>query len=258
MLKPFLIDLGRNASIWTKKNQTKIFTGLSIGCELGAIATVVIGTIKSVREIDAEREVKRDDKLTPSDIVRVCWKHYVPAAALTVASIGFQLGSESKHSHEYAALASVCTLSETAFREYKEKVAETIGEKEEAKVREAIAKDRMEKDPVTIREVHYTGNGKPLCYDMLSGRYFNCDMAVIEAAVNAINYRMLDEMYITVNDFYDEINLDQLKRNEMGDRMGWNVENGKISIVKDYAPAKNGDPCAVISFSPPPTHIRGY
>lgn len=255
MLKMFLSELGRNAYTWTKENQTKILTGLSIGCTAGALATAVIGTVKSVRALDAEREDKRDDKLTARDVVRVCWKHYIPTAALTAASIGFQLGAESKHSREYAALASVCTLSETAFREYKEKVVETLGEKEEAKVREAIVKDRMEKDPVTIREVHYTGNGKPLCYDMLSGRYFNCDIAVIETAVNTINYRMLDEMYITVNDFYDEIGLPQ---NELGSRMGWSVDNGKIAFVKDYGPAKNGDPCAVISLSPPPTHMRGY
>lgn len=255
MLKTFLIELGRNASTWTRENQTKIFTGLSIGCTAGALATAVIGTVKSVRAVDAEREVKRDDKLTARDVVRVCWKHYIPTAALTAASIGFQLSAESKHSREYAALASVCTLSETAFREYKEKVVETLGEKEETKVREAIAKDRMEKDPVTIREVHYTGNGNPLCYDRLSGRYFNCDMAVIEAAVNELNYRMLDEMNVTVNDFYDEINLPQ---NELGDRMGWNIESGKIRLVRDYGPAKNGEPCAVISFSPPPTHMRGY
>ncbi len=255
MLKTFLTELGRNACTWTKENQTKILTGLSIGCTAGAVTTAVMGTVKAVRAIDAEREVKHDDKLAARDILRVCWKYYVPTAALTLGAVGFQLGAESKHSREYAALASVCTLSETAFREYKEKVVETLGEKEETKVREAIAKDRMEKDPVTIREVHYTGNGKPLCYDRLSARYFNCDMAVIEAAVNTLNYRMLDEMYISVNDFYDEINLPQ---NELGERMGWSVDNGKIALVKDYGPAKNGEPCAVISFSPPPTHMRGY
>lgn len=255
MLKTFLTELGRNACTWTKENQTKILTGLSIGCTAGAVTTAVVGTVKAVRAIDAEREVQRDDKLAARDILRVCWKYYIPTATLTLGAVGFQLGAESKHSREYAALASVCTLSETAFREYKEKVVETLGEKEESKVREAIAKDRMEKDPVTVHEVHYTGNGKPLCYDRLSARYFNCDMDVIDAAVNTLNYRMLDEMYVTVNDFYDEINLPQ---NELGARMGWSVDNGKITLSKDYGPAKNGEPCVVIGFANPPTHMRGY
>lgn len=255
MLKTFLIELGRNVSTWTKENQTKILTGLSIGCTAGAVTTAVVGTVKAVRAIDAEREVKRDDKLAARDILRVCWKYYIPTAALTLGAVGFQLGAESKHSREYAALASVCTLSETAFREYKEKVVETLGEKEESKVREAIAKDRMEKDPVTVREIHYTGNGKPLCYDRLSARYFNCDMDVIDAAVITLNYRMLDEMYVSVNDFYDEINLPQ---NELGARMGWSVDNGKIALSKDYGPAKNGEPCVVIGFANPPTYMRGY
>lgn len=255
MLKTFLTELGRNAHIWTKENQTKILTGLSIGCTAGAVTTAVVGTVKAVRAVDAEREVKRDDKLTARDILRVCWKYYVPTAALTLGSVGFQLSAESKHTREYAALASVCTLSEAAFREYKEKVVETLGEKEESKVREAIAKDRLEKDPVTVREVHYTGNGKPLCYDRLSARYFNCDMDVIDAAVNTLNYRMLDEMYVSVNDFYDEIGLPQ---NELGARMGWSIDNGKITLSKDYGPAKNGEPCVVIGFANPPVHMRGY
>lgn len=250
MLKTFLAELGRNAHTWSKENQTKILSGLSIGCTVGAVGTAVFGTIKAVRAVDAEKEEKHDD-LSARDILRVCWKYYIAPATLTVGAIGFQLGAESKHTREYATLASVCTLSETAFREYREKV----DPKEDRRVREEIVKERMEKDPVTVKEVHYTGNGKPLCYDLLSGRYFNCDVEVLEAATNTLSYRMLDEMYVSVNDLYDEINLPQ---NELGERMGWCVDGGKITLKKDYGPAQNGEPCLVVSFSPPPTHLRGY
>ncbi len=247
MFKAFLSELGRNAHAWTKENQTKILAGLSIGCTIGAVGTAVFGTIKAVRAVDAEKEAKHNDKLTVLDTVRACWRYYIPTATLTTAAVGFLLSSESKHSREYAALASVCTLSETALREYTEKV----DPKEDVRVREAIAKDRLEKDPVTAKEVYYTGNGKPLCYDTLSSRYFHCDVETIDAAINTLNYRMLDEMYVSVNDFYDEINLPQ---NEMGALLGWSIDYGKIVLRKNYGPANNGEPCLVLEFPNPPQY----
>ncbi|WP_254556795.1 DUF6353 family protein, partial [Salmonella enterica] len=79
---------------------------------------------------------------------------------------------------------------------------ETLGEKKEKQIREEIDKDRIKKNPVGKSEVIITGNGKTLCYDHTSGRYFESDMETIKRAVNTINKQMLDEMYVSLNDFY--------------------------------------------------------
>lgn len=258
MVKEFLSNMGRSVSTWTKANQTKILIGASITCTIGAVGTAVVGTIKAVRAIDARKEelrVKKNEKLPIKEVARVCWKYYLPPLALTAGSIGFNLAAESKHTREYAALSSVCALSETALREYKDAVVETIGEKGENRVQETIAKERLEKDPVKEEDIFNTGKGNTLCYDRLSGRYFRCDISVIKEAVVNLSYRMADEMYISLNEFYDEIGL---RQNDLGDRMWWCVDNGKIQLHEDYGPAANGEPCFVVGFYNPPEHRRGY
>ena len=43
-------------------------------------------------------------------------------------------------------------------------------------MRDAIAKDRIDKNPVSSREVIITEKGNTLCYDAVSGRYFKSDI----------------------------------------------------------------------------------
>ncbi len=88
---------------------------------------------------------------------------------------------------------------------------ETIGEKKEQTVRDAIANDRINKNPVSRREVIITEKGNTLCYDAISGRYFKSDIDKLKKAENELNRRMRDEMYISLNEFYYEIGLNPTK-----------------------------------------------
>lgn len=67
---------------------------------------------------------------------------------------------------------------------------ETIGEKKEQTVRDAIAKEHIEKDPVENKEVIVLGRGSTLCYDSVSGRYFKSDMETIKKAENELDARL--------------------------------------------------------------------
>ncbi|MFR8351429.1 MAG: DUF6353 family protein [Blautia obeum] len=43
-------------------------------------------------------------------------------------------------------------------------------------MKDAVAKDKVEKNPVVTREVIITEKGNTLCYDAISGRYFKSDI----------------------------------------------------------------------------------
>ena len=122
----------------------------------------------------------------------------------------------------------------------------SIGEKKEKGIREAIARDKLEKDPVTAKEVIITETGTTLCYDAISGRYFKSDRAKIDKAVNELNRRMLIHGYISLNEFYDEIGLSSTM---IGDDIGWRTDRGFIELDYSYSGATDGTPCLVIGFA---------
>lgn len=130
-------------------------------------------------------------------------------------------------------------------RDYQKKVVETIGEKKEQTVRDAVAKERLEKNPVENKEVIVTAKGDTLCFDAVSGRYFKSDIDKLKKAENELNRQMRDEMYISLNDFYYEVGLEPIK---LGDDLGWNIDNGYIDLRFSSQLATDGTPCLVIDY----------
>ena len=126
-----------------------------------------------------------------------------------------------------------------------------FGEKKHETVKDAIAKDKIEKNPIAMQEVIITEKGNTLCYDVLSGRYFKGDIDKIKKAENELNRQMRDEMYISLNDFYYEIGLENIK---LGDELGWNINEGYIDLSFSSQLASDGTPCLVIDYAVAPRY----
>lgn len=238
-------DLFTKIGMSVRKHSPEILTGIGIS---GMVATTVLAvkaTPKALILIEQEETNLHVDKLTPVETIKVCWKCYIPSAITGVASIACLVGASSVNFKRNAALATAYTLSETALREYRDKVVETIGEKKEQLVKDAIAKDKIEKNPVTNNEVIITENGNTLCFDAISGRYFKSNIDLLKKSVNDLNRRMLLDGYISLNDFYEEIGLDSIK---IGDELGWDFDKGLIDLNFSSQLASDGTPCLVIGF----------
>ena len=107
---------------------------------------------------------------------------------------------------------------------------------------------------MVTREVIITEKGNTLCYDAISGRYFKGDIDKIKKAEYELNRQMRDEMYISLNDFYYEIGLDNIK---IGDELGWNIDDGYIDLSFSSQLASDGTPCLVIDYSIAPRYNFG-
>lgn len=142
-------------------------------------------------------------------------------------------------------LATAYSLSEAAFAEYREKAAETVGEKKEAEIRDKVAKAQIERDPVSGHEVIMTGKGDTLCYDVVSGRYFKSSIEKIRRAENVLNRKLMDEMYVSLNEFYYELGL---KCTGMGNELGWNVDDGLIDLHFSTQLSEDETPCLVVDY----------
>ena len=247
--------LCKDAKVMVSKRSPEILTGLGIA---GMISTTVLAVQATPKALDliARAEDKKFDnghgnKLTVSEKMKVAWKPYIPAAITGIASISCIIGASSVHAKRNAAIAAAYNLSQTALTEYKEKVVETIGEKKEQAIKDKISKDKIKKDPVSKSEVIVTGKGNTLCYDAFNSRYFYSDIDQIKRAINELNRIMLNQMYVSLNDFYDELNL---KHSGNGDELGWKLDDGFIEIDFSSQLSDDGRPCLVIEYMVAPRY----
>lgn len=200
-----------------KKHSPEILTGIGIAGMITTTVMAVRATPKALILIEERKEEIGAEKLEAMDMVKTTWACYIPAAITGTLSVACLIGASSVNARRNAALATAYTLSESALKDYQGKVIEMFGEKKNEAVKDAVAKDKVEKNPVVTREVIITEKGNTLCYDAISGRYFKSDIEKIKKAECELNRQMLDDMYVSLNDFYYEIGLDSVK---LGDDLG--------------------------------------
>lgn len=234
-----------------KKHSPEILTGIGIAGMITTTVMAVRATPKALILIEERKEEIGAEKLEAMDMVKTTWACYIPAAITGTLSVACLIGASSVNARRNAALATAYTLSESALKDYQGKVIEMFGEKKNEAVKDAVAKDKVEKNPVVTREVIITEKGNTLCYDAISGRYFKSDIEKIKKAGCELNRQMLDDMYVSLNDFYYEIGLDSVK---LGDELGWNVDSGYIDLSFSSQLASDGTPCLVIDYSVAPRY----
>ena len=234
-----------------KKHSPEILTGIGIAGMITTTVMAVRATPKALILIEERKEEIGAEKLEAMDMVRTTWACYIPAAITGTLSVACLIGASSVNARRNAALATAYTLSESALKDYQGKVIEMFGEKKNEAVKDSMAKDKVEKNPVVTREVIITEKGNTLCYDAISGRYFKSDIEKIKKAECELNRQILDDMYVSLNDFYYEIGLDSVK---LGDELGWNVDSGYIDLSFSSQLASDGTPCLVIDYSVDPRY----
>lgn len=241
-------------------------TSLMVG---GGIAGFVIAGVTAVRVTPKasmlleERKCKKHDEylqdneknpaLTIKDYIQVTWKYYLPPIALAGVSAGMIIFAHNVDKKQNAALAAAYALSESRLKEYSEKVIETVGEKKEKEVREAIDKDRVNNNPPVDGEIISTGQGDTLCMDAWNGRYFYSDIEVLRRAAVDLSRAVLNDETVTLNDFYDRINLPMTKN---GDFFAWEIGNHHEMIELNFSSQLDFKkrPVLVMDFKYAPTY----
>lgn len=187
--------------------------------------------------------------LTKVEIVQTCWRCYAPAFITGVLGAACLIGANSMNLRKNAALAAAYALSETNFKEYREKTLEEVGEKKEEKIRNAVAKEKITKNPVNTSTVLETGNGDTLCYDAICGRYFKSSIEKLKSALNELNMELVQDGYVSLNQYYDLIGLPD---GMLGDDLGWSINDHHATVQLDLSAQLTKDeaqtPCMVVSF----------
>lgn len=252
MGKSNLNQVAKTVKAAVVKHSPAILTGIGI---TGMITTAVLAVKATPKALDIIEDIKErhsedtEKKVIAKEFITKVTPLYAPAVVTGVASAACLIGANSIHSKRNAVLAAAYTISDTAYREYREKVVETMGEKKDKMVRDEIAKDKLKNDPVQNSEVVVTKHGTSLCYDGMFGRYFVSDRETIRRAITRMNRNIVTDMYVSLNEFYDELDIPPVK---IGDYLGWNIDDGEIDIDFSSDVAEDGRPCLVMTYTVAP------
>lgn len=235
----------------TAKHSPEILTGIGIAGMITTTVLAVRATPKAIELIEDKKDELKIKKLSVRKTVKTVWKCYVPAIVTGTLSVSCLIGASATNLKRNAALATAYKLSETALNEYTSAVMETIGEKKEQVVRDKVAEKRIEKNPVSKSEVIVTGKGNTLCCEGFTGRYFYSDMDTLRKAENELNRNIINNMYQSLNDFYDLLGVEY---SEIGDELGWNLDKGTVELSFSSQIADDGRPCLVFDYNRPPVY----
>lgn len=249
--------IGNNILRTLKRKSPEILTGVGIGGMITTTVLAVKATPEALRRIEARKKEEHHKKLTAVQTVQAAWKCYIPAGVTGTVSIACLIGASTLNGRRNAALATAASLAETSLREYRAKVVETLGEKKETAILDAIDRDRIERNPPPASKnespVVEGPVGQTLCYDSMFGRYFYSDVETLKRAENKLNRQMatMSEPYISLNEFYMEIGLPIV---DIGEDLGWNVDDGMIELRFSSQLVNGRTPCLVMSHMIPPKY----
>lgn len=257
MSKPNMTVLFKDVKMAVSKHSPEILTGLGIAGMITTTVLAVKATPKALELIEDrkdELDIYPTEKLPPVETVKATWKCYIPAAVTGVTSVACLIGASSANAKRNAALATAYNLAATSLNEFKEATREVVGEKKEQIIRNKVAEERINKEPVNQSAIIVSGNGNTRCFDTITKRRFVSDIETIKRIVNELNRRMVNgEDYISLNEFYYELGLDG---SSVGDELGWNVSTGLIELDFSAQLDTDGTPCIVIDYTVAPK--RGF
>lgn len=231
-------------------NAPEIMIGFGLAGMLTSTIMAVKATPKAMAIIEEEEDYLNRE-LTKIEKAKLVWKPYVPAALGYCASTALIIGANNVNSKRSAMFAGAYKLSEQTLATYRDKVIETIGEEKEREISDKVARDKVKEARQTsyhANEVIY-GIGQCLCYDPISGRYFNSDMDKIRKIENDLNYRLMKENMISLNEFYTELGMECT---DMGFKYGWNIDEGLIEVRFTSTITDDNKLCLVVTFARSP------
>lgn len=191
--------------------------------------------------------------------VKLTWKSFLLPAFLGSATIACIIESHHIDNKQKLALAAAYSMSEEAAKEFRNKVAETIGEKKTNKIENEIMQDKINANPLPDDDhIIHTQYGEQLMYDEWSGRYFRSGQNEVDKKVNMLNKRMITKRTkACVNDLYELLGIPEIP---IGNEFGWRYdaewEDGDVTVHYYPAMSSKGEPCIGVRINPELLHVR--
>lgn len=173
------------------------------------------------------------------------WRLYIPATISGVVTVSCIIGSSKATGRRTTAAVTAYSITEKAFSEYREKVVEELGKGKEQKIRDTLAQDHISQRPPESREVIIAGSGTVLCCELFTHRYFRSDMEKLRKAQNDINIKIVNGLYVTLDEFYDILSLPYTSTSG---NLGWD-SNKLMELQFSTVLSDSGEPCLAFDYN---------
>lgn len=260
-MKGKIVELSTKLTAWSVKNAPSLLTGAGftgvfvtayMAYKAGPQAERILAEHREVEE-KVKESVGYNKEATRARAIETAKKLapvVLPPIGMAIATGACVLGANSIASKRLAVLSAAYSISETALKDYQNKVTEMVDPKKMTKIKEGLAKDKLDKNPIKQNtEILMTGDGDVLCMDCYSGRYFRSNAQKIGQAVNELSADVQTDMYVSLNDFYNKLNIPAVP---MGDDFGWNVDDlirGQLDIEISAHLTPDKQPCLVVDYN---------
>ena len=244
-----MIKIGKDAMV---KYSPNILTAAGVVL-FGVTVYLAVKKTDPVKKILKEKKKAGASKL---ETVKAVAPEVIPPAVTGAAAVGCVIASNRIAAERIATIGAVCSMTKTAFEEYKAATKEELGEKKESLLKSKIAKVKSDKNPPNDKEVILTGRGEVLCYDSYSGRYFRSSPDYIRKVINELNKKALAGKYdfISLNQLYIELGLGNVR---IGDDFGWRIDRGLIDVDFNAFVSDTDEPCLALEYEIAPKYGYG-
>lgn len=217
---------------------------LTILASVGVVATGYFaseGGKKSVNASDARESIK----------------NYIPAIVTGGSTIACLVTAYILDNNRRSGITGAYILLDQAYKEYKCKVKEVVGDKKEQEINDLILMDKWAEpvketciSPFLFSENDLDGHELYLFYEENYGKYFKATKERVISAEYHMNRNLMIQGQITLNEFYEFLGLPTILQ---GDDFGWgdeffeggfcwiDAENRKVEL-------ETGLECYIISF----------
>ena len=233
------LSILNTAQAFILRNSHHILTGLAL---LGIGASVAL-SVRADRQMQ-EWDIDEFKRLTKEEHIKIYSKIYAPPAIAILVTGACVLGAHSISVKRESSLLLAYEGTRQVYDRYRASVQDRLGPEEKQ-----IAEKAASKAQPIPRETIVYGEGDVLFYDAYSGRYFKSTVNKIDRVVNELNYTLLREMCVSLNEFYAGIGLDGIS---LGDQLGWN-EQRQIEIHYGAKVSEEGKAVVVVDFVVEPT-----
>lgn len=222
-----------------RKNSPAILAGLGVS---GVVVTAYLAHEAGRRTELRLMGFDRDDK---KECFKIVWRHYIPPVIVGTAAITCIIGATRIGNRRTAAFTAAYSISERAFSEYKEQVAEKLGERKEQTIRDGAAQKKVS-DLASSPDLVIVGQGPvPIC-ELHTGRFFFADMETLKRAQNEINDRILKCDYANLSEFYTQVGQPPT---ESSSDFGWTRDRGLLNLEITTTLMNESRPCLAFSYN---------
>lgn len=234
-----------------KKHSPTILSSIAAVGVVTSTVTAIKATPKAIALLKTAEDEKQSE-LTKIEIVRAAAPAYIPTAIACVSTIICIFGANVLNKKQQASLISTYALLDDTFKKYRKAAINIYGNDADTNIKAEMAKMAyVSCDGYSIYNPDMDFDSEQLLfYDFFAQRYFNTTLAAVINAQYHLNRNLMLRGYVTLNEFYDFLGIEQIKD---GDDLGWNMDylmtGGYLwlDFKNEHVKMEDGMECCIIS-----------